>query len=228
MTSAVRLNNGGVIQVRTGVLQGIGPVGPRGAQGLQGMQGDQGPEGPTGPPGQILQYFTSAQATRQTLVTGQNALVSFGSVLADDMGISTSPTNFTINQDGDYQVSVWAEFAPAPDNPQRRAMWLQVNGTSVCLTQLPGIPDAATRLNFTWVHRAVVGDLFQIGAFHADAGSLDLTSGAIAIVRVGSGPVGPAGPAGSTGPVGPPGPKGDKGDPGSASSGFATYGDLLP
>ena len=66
MANVVRLVNGGTIQVKTGVLQGVGPQGPRGYVGPQGPQGEQGPVGEQGQIGQILQQATRTTVGRPT------------------------------------------------------------------------------------------------------------------------------------------------------------------
>ena len=81
MVNVIRLNNGGSIQVRTGVLQGVGPVGPPGVAGPQGPEGVPGPQGETGPVGAIMQYLTKARINAPlNLPPNTDALVSFGQV----------------------------------------------------------------------------------------------------------------------------------------------------
>jgi hypothetical protein len=232
MTGVVRLLNGGVVQVRTGVLQGIGPVGPRGLQGLAGPEGIQGPQGETGPIGQILQYMSKATiSANQSLATNSDTLISFGTVSYDDLGIFTSGTNFTIPEDGDYLISAWVRFdMPADAGDSRRSLMLSTTneGGYLAYASTPALTDEPTFVNLTWPHRASAGHVLNLYARHSDNLSVGVSAGSISIVRVGSGPKGDTGETGAQGPVGPTGPQGPEGPAGSASSGFATYADLLP
>ena len=79
MANVIRLVNGGSIQVRTGVIQGVGPQGPRGVQGNQGIDGDQGPQGEPGPIGQILQLQGRTRvATSNVIALNTDTVVAFG------------------------------------------------------------------------------------------------------------------------------------------------------
>jgi hypothetical protein len=232
MTSVVRLLNGGVVQVRTGVLQGIGPVGPRGVAGETGPEGIQGPEGPTGPMGQILQYMSKATVSAsQSLTTNTDTLLAFGSVNYDDLSIFASSTNFTIPENGDYMFTAWVRFdLPANAGDSTRTLMLKSNLTSgyLAYASTPAVTDEATYGHISWPHRAVAGEVLNLYGRHSDDLSVGVSAGAISIVRIGSGPKGDTGETGAQGPSGPVGPQGPAGPNGSASSGFATYADLLP
>ena len=95
MANVVRLNNGGVIQVRTGVLQGIGPIGPRGLVGPAGPQGETGPQGDTGPMGGISQYLSKAKVSATTgLAPDVNTLLAFSTVVVDELSAFKTSTAF--------------------------------------------------------------------------------------------------------------------------------------
>lgn len=63
----IRLTNGGAIQVRTGVLQGVGPVGPAGPTGPTGPAGPTGATGPAGADGEVS--LTGAQTLSNKTLT---------------------------------------------------------------------------------------------------------------------------------------------------------------
>lgn len=230
MANVIRLNNGGVIQVRTGVLQGIGPIGPRGLQGLTGPQGPEGPQGGTGPMGAIEQYYAKARVSSPVSVGPDvDTLVAFGTVDADDLNAFPSSTNISPADAGDYMISCWAKFdLPANAGDGARALWLSssIEGTLVREQSL-GVIDDATYVSFSWPHRFTSGEILNVYARVGDDLAVSLSEGAISLVRIGSGPQGDTGPQGPAGPVGPAGPQGPAGAPGSAGTGYTTYGDLL-
>jgi hypothetical protein len=229
MTSAIRLNNGGVIEVRTGVLQGIGPAGPRGLMGLTGPEGPQGTQGDTGPQGAITQYLSKASVSAPNTVTADtDTLVAFGSVAYDDLSICASSTNFTAVQDGDYLYNVWAKFSLGTNaGDSIRRLWLN-SATQGILVQsaTTAVADDASYVHLSWVHRQLAAETVTVRCRHSDDVSVSLSDGAITICRVGSGPQGAVGPTGATGPVGPTGPTGPQGPAGSSGAGYATFGDL--
>lgn len=227
--NVIRLNNGGAIQVRTGVLQGIGPVGPRGLSGPAGPEGPTGPPGETGPPGAIVQYLASARISAPIAVTADtNTLVSFGTVDHDDLNAFQSSTNFSPADAGDYVVSCWVQFnVPTNAGDGARALWLNssIAGT-LCRVQGSAVMDDATYVSFTWPVRTESGEVLNVYARSGDDLEVSISAGALTMVRVGSGPVGGPGPQGPAGPVGPQGIQGPQGPPGSAGTGYQTYGEL--
>lgn len=230
MVNVIRLNNGGVIQVRTGVLQGIGPIGPRGVAGPEGLQGPEGPQGETGPMGAIAQYYSKARvSTPVSLSPDVDTLVGFGTVDADDLNAFASSTNISPPDPGDYQISCWVRFdLPANAGDGARSLWLvsSVAGTLV-RTQGVGVADDTTYATLSWPHRTISGEVINVYARVGDDLAVGINEGAVALTRIGSGPKGDVGPQGPAGPVGPAGPAGPKGDSGSAGGGYSTYGDLL-
>lgn len=231
MTNTIRLVSGGTIQVRTGVLQGVGPTGPRGPIGPAGPDGIQGPVGEVGAMGQILQYASRAVVSGNTTVNPDtNTLVAFATVAYDDMSACTSSTNFTLSDEGDYQLNVWVQFDKGASNGDGiRRIWFNssVDGI-VAQNSCLAVVDEATYLNLSFPYRADGGEVITVYARSGDDSSVAISAGSIAITRIGSGPVGPEGPQGPDGPTGPTGPTGATGADGSAGSGYSTYADLLP
>lgn len=229
MANVVRLNNGGVIQVRTGVLQGIGPIGPRGLVGPAGPEGPEGPQGGTGPSGSINQYLSKARVTSTVSVASDNdTLVAFGTVDTDDLSAFASSTNISPADPGDYQISVWVRFdLPTNAGDGARSLWLSSNiAGTLCRVQDGAVSDDTTYVSFSWPHRLQSGEVLNVYARSGDDLSVGISAGAISLVRLGSGPQGTVGPQGPEGTVGPAGPAGPQGDPGSAGGTYTTYGDL--
>jgi hypothetical protein len=230
----VKIASGETIQIRTGVLQGIGAQGPVGPVGPQGIQGDQGPEGVIGPMGQISSFSSEVTVASPgtALGSGTAAPLSFATNVRDDLGVITSATTFTAPAAMDLFISVWVQFAlPADAADGYRQLELRSGGSfattlwAVNTIATLGVP---THLSFTTTVKAASGQAFQIWGKHNDSLSVAADQGRLDIYRVGSGPAGVAGPQGAVGPVGPAGPIGPAGPDGSAGSGFATYADLLP
>lgn len=216
MGNVVRVINGGRIQVRTGVLQGIGPQGPVGPVGPAGPDGPAGPQGETGPAGAITQISAEARVVSGAFSTG-TVLLTFPSVQYDDMGILSSSSLFTIPDAGDYLVTVWGDWGSS------------ITGTMTLYS--PSDSNAvysAGPINryghLSRVVRGTAGQTFSVNA--SVSGATTLAAGSITWTRTGSGPQGIQGLTGPTGPQGPTGPAGPTGATGSASGGFATYGDL--
>lgn len=229
MTAAMRLGNGSVIEVRTGVLQGIGPVGPRGLQGLTGPDGPQGPQGDTGPQGAIIQYLSKARITTSGSITADtDTLLAFSSVDYDDNSIIASSTNFTASQAGDYLYNAWVKFSLGSNagDSIRRIFLNSSAGGVVANASCLAVVDDATWLSLSWTHRQAAGEVVTLRARHSDDVAVTVTDGAISICRIGSGPQGVQGPTGPTGPAGATGATGPQGPAGSSGSGYSTYQNL--
>ena len=232
MTSVVRLNNGGQIQVRTGVLQGIGPIGPRGLTGPEGPQGVTGPQGEVGPPGAIYQYHSTAMTSgSQSVSADTDTLVGFGNVLYDDLSSFQSSTVFSIGPGEDALISCWVTFDLGTNaGDGMRKLWLTstIGGveTTLARDQDSAVIDDQTSCNITWVHRGQDGETLRIKARSGDDVAVSIVEGGLTVARVGAGPAGPMGPTGPQGPIGPTGPQGPQGPAGSSGTGYATYGDL--
>lgn len=230
MANVVRLVNGGQIQVRTGVLAGVGPSGPRGLVGPAGPEGPQGPVGETGPQGAITQISARADISgTTTLTTTVEANIAFASVVYDDMSVCTSSTNFTLPEDGDYLINAWVTFS-APANAGDDIRRLKINSSvsgPIAYNSCPAAVSGPTYLGVSTVYRGSGGTIVTIKGYHEDDLSVNVSDGSVTFTRVGSGPAGATGPTGPTGPTGATGPQGPTGPTGSAGSGFATYADLL-
>lgn len=229
MAGAVRLNNGTAVQVRVGVLQGVGPVGPRGLQGEQGPVGDQGPLGPTGPMGGIVNYMGQATiGTANSITANTDTILSFDTLGFDDFSSYTA-TAWNLTQPGDYQLSAWVDFTPNGTASGNRQLWFTAAGTQVARKSNPVFASSTvhTWLDLVWVVRIATSTQIRALVRQSDTVAVSVAAGGISINRIGSGMPGPVGPTGLAGPVGPAGPTGPQGPDGSASSGFAHYSDLL-
>lgn len=230
MGNIIRLTGGGQIQVRTGVLQGIGPAGPRGLIGPQGPDGNQGPEGPAGPMGQILQMQTKTIVGATTNITaGGSSLLSFGSVAYDDMGIVASATNFIFPVEADYLFTVQVTFPATGSSNGSRSVRLVSNINGVLgQDKRPVVANQEMVISLSQPLRTTdVNEMIQVFVDSTDNAATSVSAGQAVIARIGSGPQGPVGPAGPQGPIGAQGPAGPQGPAGNANSGFGTYADLL-
>lgn len=231
MANTVRLINGATVQVRTGVIQGIGPTGPRGPVGGPGPQGDQGPQGPTGPLGQILEQFTLANVNSvQTMAAATDVLVSFNQTVRDQLGCIFSGSQFKIKDIGDYLVSCWLGIQKPVAGSSSGGRSMRVVSTTqgdMARVSAQSISNEATYLNLCFpIHTTIPDEMINLIARSGDSNPCDLTSGAIGFTRLGSGPIGPQGNQGVQGPIGPTGAKGDTGPQGSAGAGYTTYNAL--
>jgi hypothetical protein len=225
MANVVRLVNGGSIQVRTGVIQGIGPQGPMGVAGNQGADGPQGPVGDPGPMGQILQLMgRTSVATNNPVAANTDTVIAFGSVAYDDLSCFSSTSNVTLTSPGDYLLSVWVRFDDAAAG--YRDIWFATGGTLIARGSRANTPGQPCYANLAQPYRAVGGEVVNVLVRAGQATAVSL--GALNVTRVGSGPPGPAGPVGPQGPIGATGAQGPVGAPGTANAGFTKYGDLLP
>ncbi len=226
MSNVVRLVNGGSIQVRTGVLQGIGPQGPPGMQGQQGQQGEQGPTGDTGPIGQILQMATrTTVAQNNPLAANTDTQIAFGAGGGyDELSAIKSSTNIGLDAAGDYLLSVWLQFADAASG--YRDIWFQTGSTIIARSTRSATAGSACYCDLSHMYRAVAGDIVNV--FARSSASTGISMGSWTVTRVGSGPPGVQGVKGDVGPVGATGQTGPPGPSGTANSGFTKYSDLLP
>lgn len=230
MGNVLKLTNGSTLQVRTGVLAGVGPSGPRGVVGAQGPDGPPGPVGETGPIGQILQMMARATVSASfTVNPGEDTFVPFGSINYDDMSIFSSSTNMVLAEQSDYLFSAWVCYElPAGEPAGYRMLKLvsSINGLIAVKSVVP-ISGAQTFLDLSFPYRSTqAGEIMRIVVFHNDFAH-NVSAGAVAVNRIGSGPQGIAGPVGPRGLTGAQGQVGPQGPAGNAGSGFATYDDLL-
>lgn len=225
MPNVVRLVNGGSIQVRTGVIQGIGPQGPRGVVGGPGIDGPQGPTGDQGPMGQILQLQgLNRVATNNPVTANTDTVLAFGSVGYDDLSCFTSTTNVTLTAPGDYLLSCWVRFDDAAASA--RELWFATGGTIIARKSALAGAGAPFYVALSHPYRASGGDVVNVLARSGAVTGVSL--GSLTVTRVGSGPPGGIGPQGVQGPIGATGAQGPQGVPGTANAGFTRYSDLLP
>lgn len=228
MNQVVKVASGETIQIRTGVLQGIGAQGPVGPIGPQGPLGDQGPQGDQGPMGQIAAFSSEATIGAATpLGPDVEGLISFAAISRDDLAVITSATTWTAPGPMDLFFSIWVSFALGADaGDSYRQIELRTGATVIARASCPANLDTPTDLSITTTYRAAQGMAFQLWGKHSDTVSVGVAQGRVAIYRVGSGPQGIAGPPGGVGPIGPQGIPGPAGPDGSATSGFNTFEDL--
>jgi len=116
---------------------------------------------------------------------------------------------------------------PANAGDGARSLWLRSNlNSTLCRVAAPAVGDEPTYVSFSWPVRLDSGEVLNVYARHGDDLSVNISAGAISLIRIGSGPQGAVGPAGPQGPVGPAGPQGPQGPAGSAGGTYTTYGDL--
>ena len=227
MANVVKLVNGGAIQVRTGVIQGIGPVGPKGVKGDPGVQGEQGPTGDTGPMGQILSVQgRTVVTTTNNLAANTDTVIAFGGIDYDQQtSFFQSSSNIVLTDPGDYLLSVYLAFNDAAAGS--RSVWFQSvpNGLIAQSTRM-SVAGAAFYVDLSFPWRVKAGNE-MINVLARSAAALNISAGALTITRVGSGPVGPQGLQGIQGPVGATGGKGDPGPQGSPGGAYATYNSLV-
>lgn len=227
MGNSVKLVNGSTIQVRTGVIQGIGPVGPRGAVGETGPQGDQGPIGPTGPMGVIYNQMSRAKlsATNPVAANTDTVLGTFVSDV-DAIGINKTQSVFQlVANPGDFMMSCWVRFDDATAG--LREVWFLTGATIIARSSRMSVAGAPFYCDLTHPYHSALGnESFSVVVRSQVA--CNVSDGVMAFNRIGSGPQGVPGPPGVQGVQGPQGGKGDTGASGSASTGFTTYALLLP
>lgn len=218
MANVVKLVNGGAIQVRTGVIQGIGPIGPQGAVGPPGPQGDQGPVGETGPMGQIqdVQSRTVVNTTN-ALAVSTDTVIAFGSITYDDPGW-LSFSNMTLKDTGNYLLSVYLGFGDAAAGI--REVWFQsaLSGL-IARTTRSAVAGQVWWVELTAPWHSPGSEVVNVMARSTQA--LNVAAGALTISRIGSGPtgdVGPVGPQGAVGATGATGATGPAGAPGAYPS----------
>jgi len=229
VTNVVRLVNGGSIQVKTGVIQGIGPIGPMGLTGQDGPQGPAGAQGDPGPMGQIL------QSASMTIINTSNAIsantdtqLTWGSNPYDDLGCF-SGNNCTLSQIGDYNLSVWVAFADAAAGS--REIWMSwasnTNLLARCTRQ--SVAGAPFYVDLSFVMR--VGPLInlpplQLNVYARSSQATSISVGSWSAARLGSGPMGLQGVQGPKGDQGIQGLQGNPGTTSAPSTPYANYGAL--
>ena len=234
-SQVIRVSTGETIQVRTGVIQGIGPQGPRGATGPRGDTGPQGPEGVPGPTGYVTQFssrFTaSSQGVGTTTVTTNLptawTTMAFATVDRDELNAQTSTTNYDFGL-GDYQGTAWVRFEKQVSVAATgfRAVQAIYNGVIMNSVMIPANSLIHTDICIPFEFRCTnTAHVFNIRVAHNEGVSLSV-NGALWFNATGPGAQGPQGPEGPTGPIGPQGVQGPIGPAGSVANNTTTFATL--
>lgn len=235
-SQVVRVSSGEIIQVRTGVIQGIGPQGPRGATGPQGSTGPQGPQGVPGPTGYVTDfssYFTaSAQGIGTTTITSNLPTawsnMAFGTVVRDELSAQTSTVNYDLAT-GDYTGVVYVQFQKQTSVSASGFRGVQVISAGVTVAQMliPANTLVHTDITLPFALRsASASDVINIKVAHNEGVSINVL-GNLWFNKTGpgvQGAIGPQGPVGATGPQGVQGPVGPAGSVANNTTTFATLG----
>jgi len=230
MANVIRLINGGQIQVRTGVIQGIGPQGPIGPTGPQGIDGEQGPQGVPGPIGQILNLGCKTVVNASNpIAANTDTAVAFGAPSYDQWSaFQGSNSVVTLAENGDYLISCWLKF-DAVTGATLRDIWFLSGGSIISRSSRTALASTDCYVNLSMPFRVLAApETFQVLVRAGTATTIGVGNGHLVINRIGSGPKGDIGPQGLTGATGAQGSIGNTGPPGTANAGFAKYADMLP
>lgn len=227
MSSTVaRLTSGDVIQIRTGVLQGIGPQGPVGPVGPEGQTGPQGTQGVPGPMGQVDDLVTSAHTvgSSQPVASNTPTMVNMTTVVRDDAGLVTSLTTLTLPIGNWYiQANVNFNKPSAAAGSGRRRVSVNWDGVEQAAQSQQALPDFDTELSFDSVIVATSeARPAVIYVSHSDSVAIPVVS-KVVVTKLGPGAQGAAGPVGPSGPVGQTGPMGPQGVAGTLVSNNTTF-----
>lgn len=224
-SNVTRLESGGMIQIRTGVIQGIGPEGPpgpTGERGETGPQGSQGVPGPTGGVEQVSSQFTAASQNFATSTITSNypttwSNLAFGTVVRDELNAQTSTVNFRLPSGRDYTVIFKARFYKQASVNATGYRALQVVYNGVVLTEeiisAVSLTDTVVTLNMG-IRSTSVTDVLNFKVSHNEPVTIGV-AGALWINATGAGVQGEQGIQGIQGPQGDVGPQGPVGPPGT-------------
>ena len=223
----VRLVSGSTVVVRTGTLQGIGPVGPVGPAGPKGEQGEQGPQGVQGPVGSVQDKISHFTGSAFTVPPSTEVYAVLGTTILDEWSISNTSSKWKLPQ-GVWYFNATVNFGkPAASAQGWRIVSAMFDGAEIQRVTQQSVPNSSTTVQVAGMVDARVNTQrdFQIRVQSNDTGSLSATASLI-ITKMGPGPEGPAGPPGPVGPPGPPGPEGPAGPAGSIISPATTDSDI--
>lgn len=225
----IRLTSGDTIQVRSGVLQGLGPQGSMGPQGARGPQGEQGLQGEKGDTGYVDAFRTAGDisAVQGVAISTWTNLVFANT--ADELSMWASGSNLSSADQTDVHVTGWVRFNSVADGATGyRAVQLFNSTTNTVLweDQRPAVYSGNTSIGFSHSVRLGGGEIMVVRVLQNDNESVSVGAGAITLYRQGAGPRGLQGIQGEIGPQGPQGPEGPQGPAGSAGGGYATVDDL--
>lgn len=225
----IRASSGDILQIREGVLSGIGPQGPTGPPGPPGQSGEVGSQGPPGPTGQINDFYALVHNRSNPVAVGTNVdtTLNFPSVVTDQPSLVASLSNFVLPV-GLWVVNVKMTFLK-PSNASasgwRKAM-VWYDGQEFDADARLAISDTDSFLSLeSLVAVTAAGRVLQIHARHSDVVALNVTA-KVVITRVGPGAQGLPGPQGDQGPVGQPGPPGPIGPAGSLVNNTTTFASI--
>lgn len=232
-SQVVRLTTGDVIQVRTGVIQGIGPQGPTGPTGPIGITGPDGAQGVPGPAGSILNYSTwvnsNSVALAATSVTNNvmttYSVMSFANVDHDDLSAVKSVSNFQFVPGADYggQVTIRFYKQASVNGTGTRGVRVVYANTVINEAEQAACVLTNTTLTVPFAFRCTSGtDMLQIMLAQTDTVSL-VVNGGLWVSETGPGPAGPQGAQGIQGSVGAIGPQGPIGPAGALIANTTTY-----
>lgn len=225
-----------MVQIRTGVLQGIGPQGPVGATGPQGEKGDTGPQGIPGPTGGVAEFSTrataSGQAVAATTITSNYPTaysnLAFASVTRDELSAVQSTTNFVLPPGADYYVSAVIRFykQTSINATGFRAVQFYYANQVVVEAIIPANSLVDTIIPLQFGVRSVSGtDVLNIKVAHNEPATINV-AGALWLSRTGPGAQGEQGAQGIQGPQGPTGPQGPIGPAGAIVNNSTTIADI--
>jgi hypothetical protein len=233
-TTVTRLPNGGTVQVKAGILRGVGPQGPVGPVGLTGPAG---PTGPQGPMGEINDLQTFLQDSSSVATGGGDwtdaALLQPDGARNDLLVPTTDGFNIQFTQTGSYIGVLVARFEPATisdgvdtSTGTRAVRLVDLSGAQVgdAYCSLAAATTEPTVLIMPFVISPDPSKSYKLQGMSDDTLGVNLTYRSLTILRVGAGPAGATGPRGPLGLTGAQGPQGSVGD---AGTGYATFNALI-
>jgi hypothetical protein len=226
--SVIRVRSGDVVQVRTGVLRGIGPEGPVGPIGPQGPPGEQGLKGDTGMIGDL---YSTLSSTAQVATGSTWTDLSYQTVVHNEILTIVDTFTFKFKEAGTYLLTAETQFnETAVGGTSTGARGVQLLNSSTATTQAIATADAvvngATVLTLSQqVEVTSTLHTYKMQAFSKDGAAVNVSTRSIKLIRVGSGPAGVQGPPG---PIGVQGSQGPAGPIGNAGSGFTTFDAVMP
>lgn len=228
-STVVRVATGDTIQIRTGVVQGIGPQGPVGPTGPVGPAGDPGPQGVAGPAGQVIENsFEAVLNTAQSVASGTNTLVAFDSVLTDEFSATQSQTNYKPGV-GDFVVTAYVQITKRSNVVATGSRTIRIlkGGNVLAAVSVAAPPTVAADLNISTAMRNLSpDDIIQVQVLQDEGATLQVLTARLWMSRTGPGPQGPKGDVGPKGDIGPAGPQGPKGASGTVGSNVTTFAAL--
>jgi len=205
-----------------GVQGATGPQGLTGAQGFQGVQGSTGPQGNQGVQGAAAgvnpsNYITQAKlANNQTIPTGTDTVVAFGSADFDPQGwLNTGNYKITPNVAGYYEITSSVDM-PTMNYSGQTNLQLRKNDNSITITQEPS-GNGASPVSLVATRTIYLNgstDYITASVWQGSGGNITLSTGIgiwITVTLISYGINGAQGAQGATGPQGLTGVQGNQG-----------------